>query len=150
MAKKKSSGSGRNKKIANAQSTPAFRSKLEKKIYDELIALGIQPKYESERIILMEGFYPSKQFYIDSMEHKEKVRSITYTPDYKILVNGYTVYIEAKGWPNDRYPMKKKLFLKYLEAHPECVFAEVHSIIGLRNTLRKINELDEYGKEKTI
>lgn len=119
-------------KIANARQVSSeglrFRSILEKKVAEELANQGISYEYESEKVILMEGFVPKLSFYVDSIEHKEKVRAITYTPDFKITLNGYTVYIEAKGWPNDRYPMKKKLFLKHLRSCSGCIFAEVHSL----------------------
>ena len=135
-------------KIANARQVSSeglrFRSILEKKVAEELANQGISYEYESEKVILMEGFVPKLSFYVDSIEHKEKVRAITYTPDFKITLNGYTVYIEAKGWPNDRYPMKKKLFLKHLQSCSSCIFAEVHSLRGLKNTLIKINKLPKY------
>lgn len=136
------------RKIANTRQVSTrevrFRSVLEKKVAEELINQGISYEYESEKVILMEGFVPKLPFYVDSTEHNEKVRAITYTPDFKISLNGYTVYIEAKGWPNDRYPMKKKLFLRHLQSCSGCIFAEVHSLRGLKNTLIKINKLPKH------
>lgn len=132
-----------NKKIRGAEKGIKFRSRLEEKIYNELKSQKISFAYEPETITLVEGFYPEVPFYLDSMLRKTKVRSITYTPDFKATINGYTVYIEAKGFANDIYPLKRKLFLKYLNGKKHHIFAEVHNVRGLKSTIIKINQLNE-------
>ena len=130
-----------NKKIRHAEPGIKFRSKLEERIAGELKSQGISFRYEPEKISLVEGFHCDVPFFIDSILHKEKVRAITYTPDFKAIINGYTVYIEAKGYANDIYPLKRKLFLKYLRGKERHIFAEVHNVRGLKNTIIKINQL---------
>jgi len=73
----------------------AFRSKLEKKISDQLKAAGIEFKYESEKL-----------------PYEVPARTAKYLPDFK-LANG--IYVEAKGWlqAKDR---QKMILVK--EQHP--------------------------------
>ena len=48
-----------------------------------------------------------------------KVRAITYTPDF--LCPDRAWIIECKGYANDRFPLKWKMFKKLLkETNPNC------------------------------
>lgn len=81
----------------------------------------------------MRGFKPTVPFYnrSKSKEFKldiNKVRDITYTPDFTIYLNDTLYIIEAKGIENDTFPIKKKLFRLYLESLDiPCIFFEVHT-----------------------
>lgn len=93
-----------NQKVRNA--TPniydniKFRSKLETYIYKQLKAHNIYVEYEPLKFELVPAFkFLGKSF-----------RAITYTPDFI----GNSFIIEAKGHPNDSFPMKWKMFLWYL------------------------------------
>jgi hypothetical protein len=94
-----------NKKIRNA--TPLtvdginFRSKLEAFTYNKLIEIGIMPKYEEEKYILIPAF----------TFRNEKIRPMTYTPDFTFFdkQNNFHI-IECKGFANDVFPFKWKLF----------------------------------------
>jgi hypothetical protein len=111
-----------NKKVRNATIISyngiTFKSKLELYCYKKLTELKIKFKYEEETFELM----PSFQFKNDSYElfkksgkryfgpQRNHIRGITYTPDFV----GDNWIIETKGNPNDAFPLKWKLFKKYL------------------------------------
>ena len=107
-------------KIRNATSAVykgiKFRSKLELFTYKQLEDAGIKSMYEENTYTLMPGFYPLMDSYEPSKgEYKnntKKVRGITYTPDF---VDPYGKWIiEVKGYANDVFPIKWKLFKMYL------------------------------------
>jgi hypothetical protein len=95
-----------NKKIKNATNTEfegiKFRSKLEKFTYRKAKELGIDLDYEDKTFTLMES----------CMYMGEKIRPITFTPDF--VGKTLPVIIECKGWSNDVFPLKWKLFKKHL------------------------------------
>lgn len=143
-----------NRKIKNA--TPKeyngikFKSLLEVSIYKNLLASGFYPKYEQVKFTMLQGFYPKIPFYgIDKQSkdlrlYEEKIRSITYTPDFTFLYKGLFVIIEAKGIENDTYPLKKKLFRKWMEDNlPEGIFFEIRTIKQLKQAIKII---EEYAK----
>lgn len=134
-----------NKKVRNANGLVydgiTFRSKFEMSVYKELKKQNIVFNYEPEKITLQNGFKPVSPYYIDSVEHWEKVRAITYTPDFIARIGKYTVYIEAKGWETDRYIVKRKMFLDKIKNSKYSIFIEVHTIRGLKNSILKINSL---------
>ena len=112
-----------NKKVRNAISKVyrgiKFRSKLELFTYKELQKAKIKSLYEQKKFVLMTGFYftnncvePKKKDYIGITT---KVRDITYTPDF-VDPNGKWI-IEVKGYANDVFPLKWKLFKKHLLDH---------------------------------
>jgi len=114
-----------NPKVRNA--TPLkidgiqFKSKLETHCYNRLKENGFNFKYEEERFVLM----PKFEFDGTSTEmirsrgekyYKEcspNIRAITYTPDFTNLEDGWV--IECKGNPNDAFPLRWKLFKKYIK-----------------------------------
>ena len=52
-------------------------------------------------------------------ETREKIRAITYLPDF--LCPNRDWIIECKGFANDRFPIKWKMFKNLLkETNPEC------------------------------
>ena len=92
-----------------------FRSTLEVRTAEVLDALGIPYEYENRKILLMEGFRSPFQ--------KDKVRSITYIPDFTIG----NIMIECKGFETPEWKLKKKLLFKYLqENEPYTVFYQIH------------------------
>ena len=126
-----------NKKIKNAKEfifeNKIFKSKLEASFYKTLLDAGLDPEYETMKFVLMEGFRPTVPFYNRSKSKvfrrdMSKVRDITYTPDFTILSNGILFIIEAKGIENDTFPLKKKLFRRFLECmEMPCMYFEVHT-----------------------
>ena len=92
-----------------------FRSKLEAQTAETLDKLGIPYAYEERKIELIEGFRSPFQ--------KDKVRSITYKPDFEIG----SIIIECKGFETPEWKIKKKLLFKWLqENEPFTVFYQTH------------------------
>lgn len=92
------------KKIKNA--TPLtydgikFQSKLEVYCYKKLKDNNIKSEYETITYTVIDSF----------IYNNEKIRKITYTPDFV----GKNFIIECKGWMNDSFPLRWKLFKYFL------------------------------------
>ena len=114
-----------NKKIKNAQrliyNNIQFKSQLEVMIYKTLLQEGFDVKYEPVTFTLWQGFHPEIPYYVKNKKTRElaldnkKLIDIKYTPDFIFYYNGIRVIIEAKGFQNDVFYIKKKLFRAYLE-----------------------------------
>lgn len=111
----------KNKKVRNATSKVykgiKFRSKLELFTYMKLEDAGIKSLYEKNKYILQEGFRYEAECYEPHktkgyVDNTAKVRDITYTPDF-VDPNGKWI-IEVKGYANDVFPIKWKMFKNYL------------------------------------
>lgn len=137
-----------NKKIKNAKTSSFdginFKSKLEESFYKTLKEAGLSPEYESKKFILVEGFSPTVPFYNRNKQKifkldTSKIRDITYTPDFVVQYNNTTFIIEAKGIENDTFPIKKKLFRKFLESlETSYVYFEVRTKKELLETIEII------------
>ena len=93
-----------------------FRSTLEAQTAKTLDALGIPYRYEDRKIVLQEGFRSQFQ--------KDKVRAITYIPDFEI---GSSILLECKGFETPEWKIKKKLLFKYLEENePGTCYYQIH------------------------
>lgn len=133
-------------KVINAEVTNydniKFKSKLEARAYKLLIESGLNPQYEGNKVILLDGFYPSVKFYKGktlSLSTK-KVLGITYSPDF-IVHNRVNHYIETKGFKTDSYNIKVKLFRRWLELNDStAVFYEVNSISELKQAIQLIKD----------
>lgn len=122
-----------NKKIKNA--TPIetdgikFRSKLELYTYKKLKEANIMTDYEQHRYELLPAF----------VFHGKKVRAMTYLPDFV----GKGFIIECKGFANDAFPLRKKLFEFWLSVHePETQYHVVRTqkeVDQLVETLKSLN-----------
>ena len=112
-----------NRKIKNAQNLEvdgkSFRSKLEVYCYQRLKEENIEFEYEGTKFSLIPDFKYNGES-IESYKKKGKwdldkksnnIKGITYNPDFLNLADGWL--IECKGYPNDSWPIKWKLF-KYL------------------------------------
>lgn len=139
-----------NKKIKNATAKTYnginFRSSLEVRLYKYLLSKNIDTEYEPETIIIWEGKHFSVPFYSTIGRNFKKIttktRAIHYTPDFIIYYNGYKIYLEAKGFTNDVFPYKAKLFRSWLETQPKelkLCFAVVHSIKELEFVLKDLS-----------
>ena len=92
-----------------------YRSNLEVDTAKVLDALNIPFEYESRKIVLQEGFRCPYQ--------KEKVRALTYTPDFLIG----PIMLECKGFETPEWKIKKKMIFKWLmENEPETIFYQTH------------------------
>ena len=121
-----------NTKVRNA--TPmvvdeiSFRSKLEVFMFQQLKEAGIPVDYEKHIYNLVDKFeYSSPVFEShkikgskDFVEVSNKVRAITYTPDF---VNTEKKFIiEVKGYANDVFPIKWKMFKAFLNGQGYTLF----------------------------
>ena len=121
-----------------------FRSKLEVFTYKQLEAAGIKSMYEENTYTLMPGFYPIMDSYEPSKgEYKnnaKKVRGIKYTPDF-VDPNGEWI-IEVKGYANDVFPIKWKLFKLYLiENDMQCTLFLPKNQKQVKETVELIKKL---------
>ena len=93
-----------NKKVKNA--TPGtydkinFKSKLEVYCYQQLKKHNLEANYEPIKFTILESF----------IYNGEKVRPMTYTPDFV----GEDFVIEVKGNMNDSFPLRWKIFKYFL------------------------------------
>lgn len=167
----------KNKKIRNATSTKikgiTFKSQTEKTVYKTLLEQGIEPKYEPQTFVLWEGFTPITPFYdqeTNTQQDKrnaligadrklpkilvpknEKVVGIRYTPDFYFRIDNLDVWIEAKGFENDVFYIKKKLFRKFLddkflETGQKSIFFEIYT---KRQLLQALDIIKEYANSIT-
>lgn len=103
-----------NKKVKNA--TPleydgvSFKSKLEMYCYKLLKENNIPVEYEVVKFPILDSF----------TYNEEKVRGMTFTPDFV----GDNFVVECKGFMNDAFPLRWKLFKYYL--HKNQLRYELH------------------------
>ena len=95
-----------------------FASGLEKYMYIALKKAKIKAVYEGETFVLQEGF----MFNVDSFERQgnskgdmvnrgqKKILNIKYTPDFV----SSSFIIECKGRANESFPLRWKMFKKYV------------------------------------
>ena len=95
-----------------------FASGLEKYMYQALKEAKIKAEYEGEKYTLIEGF----EFNVESYERQsngkgeftnrgnKKILPIKYTPDFV----GNEFIIECKGRANESFPIRWKLFKKFI------------------------------------
>jgi hypothetical protein len=112
-----------NRKIKNAQKLvvdgKSFRSKLEVYCYQKLKENNIEFEYESTKFCLLPDFKyggESAESYSKGGkwsfgDKSNSIKGVTYKPDFLNLSDGWL--IECKGYPNDAFPLRWKLF-KYL------------------------------------
>ena len=115
-----------NKKIKNAKITVfegiEFKSGLEFFTYKHLKENGIDFVYEQHKFVIHPEFicgFPSiEQNGVQKMfkEHRGKILPITYTPDFSDAAMPLPTefIIECKGFCNEIFPLKLKLFKKLL------------------------------------
>ena len=152
------------KKIVNSKTTIykgiKFKSNLEKTCYEALFVAGFNPSYESKQYQIVDSFKlkQGKYYYPKLIKKKPKklyklvlsesnINGIGYTPDFYFVYNNYHIFVETKGRQNESYPLRKKLFLLYLEKISKerkfnYYFFEPHSkkdIIEMIETLKHLN-----------
>ena len=125
-----------------------FKSILEVMVYKTLLSVGFEPLYEKNKFVIWQGLYPSVPFYDKDATtrmlklNKKKIIDITYTPDFTFEYNKRLIIIEVKGFENDVFPVKKKLFRKSLEeTHPEALFFEIYTKKQLLQAIEIIKKL---------
>ena len=142
-----------NKKIINASPLEydgiSFKSKLEKMAYQTLKEQGFPVLYEPKKFIIWEGFRPNVPFYNKDASTRmlkmdsKKVIDISYTPDLMFEYNNHLIIIEMKGFENNTYPLKKKMFRKWLESnYPNSIYFEIFTKKQLLQAIDIIKNLD--------
>lgn len=148
MFKRKKTGKIKSKVVQYNGIT--FKSTLEKNVYVELVNNGFTPQYEPQSFVIWKGFSPTVNFYdkrtkkkgekkgthLELMNKKQKVKDITYTPDFMFEHKGYTVIVESKGFANERFGMIKKLFRKYLENNPNYIYFMVYNVENAKEMIK--------------
>lgn len=138
-----------NRKVLNATPTIAkdgteVKSKVEKMVYETLLDLGYEPKYESETFTYWKGRKPKTLFYDIDFRRKnrlnmKKLIDAKYTPDIIFMYDDIKVIIEIKGFENDVFPLKKKMFRGYLDTLPyPVVYAEIFTKKQLMQFLEEL------------
>ena len=96
-----------------------FASGLERYMYEALKKAGIETEYEGQTYTVLEGF----EFHNDSYERQsngkgeitnrgnKRILPIKYTPDF--VGDGFI--IECKGRANESFPMRWKMFKRYVK-----------------------------------
>ena len=142
-----------NKKIINASPLEYdgifFKSKLEKMAYQTLKEQGFPVLYEPKKFIIWEGFRPNVPFYNKDTSTRmlkmdsKKVIDISYTPDLMFEYNNRLIIIEMKGFENNTYPLKKKIFRKWLESnYPNSIYFEIFTKKQLLQAIDIIKNLN--------
>lgn len=142
-----------NKKIINASPLEYdgiyFKSKLEKMAYQTLKEQGFPVLYEPKKFIIWEGFRPNVPFYNKDASTRmlkmdsKKIIDISYTPDLMFEYNNHLIIIEMKGFENNTYPLKKKIFRKWLESnYPNSIYFEIFTKKQLLQAIDIIKNLD--------
>lgn len=142
-----------NKKIINASPLEydgiSFKSKLEKMAYQTLKEQGFPVLYEPKKFIIWEGFRPNIPFYNKDASTRmlkmdsKKVIDISYTPDLMFEYNNHLIIIEMKGFENNTYPLKKKIFRKWLESnYPNSIYFEIFTKKQLLQAIDIIKNLN--------
>jgi len=154
--------SDENRRVVNATPTSydgiSFKSRLEVMIYKTLKEQGLNPLYEGMKYVLIGGFKPTVPFYTKDSKTKmlrlngKKLIDSTYSPDFILKYNGYTVIIEGKGFLQDSYVLKRKLFRKYLEDLEKCheekfIYFEVYTKKQLLQAIDIIKSLKQDTQE---
>ena len=96
-----------------------FASGLEKYMYVALKNAKIKSKYEGETYVLQEGFEFKNESYERQSNGKgemvnrgqKKILNIKYTPDFV----SDSFIIECKGRANESFPIRWKMFKKYVK-----------------------------------
>lgn len=127
-----------------------YKSGLERNMAMCLDELGIEFKYESETFNVVEGF----RFDFDCYERRgkgdminrgqNKIAPIKYTPDF--IGDGFI--IETKGFANETFPLRWKLFKKMLSEDPrfnpdELVIYKPQKISECKEVARLIKQRHE-------
>ena len=110
----------RKRGIINARKTIVdgikFASALEAYMYKALKKAKIKAEYEGEEFILIEGFFFDTDCYERTNKRefanrgRKRILPIKYTPDF--VGDGFI--IECKGRANDSFPLRWKLFKKWM------------------------------------
>lgn len=125
MKRKKKSQSKVRNATPNEYNGIKFRSKLETYTYKKLKEANIIADYETHRYELLPAF----------TFNDRKYRPMTYLPDFV----GKNFIIECKGYPNEAWPLREKLFRYYLYSNKlDIDFYVVHTQKEVDELIKKL------------
>lgn len=150
-----------NKKVKNAQSKVyngiKFKSLSEIMVYKTLIDEGFKPAYEQNTYTIWEGLTPTIPFYTKNKYKKRnknihilsdstvkdtrKLTNITYTPDFVFTYKDKFIFVEVKGFSNDLFPYKFKMFRKLLESYADHDKYEIWEVFTKKQLMDCIKNL---------
>lgn len=111
-------------------------------MYSLLNESGLEFSYEPKSFVLLEGFYPKNEWYEGQKPRKDKIRSITYTPDFIVVYQDIQFVIEVKGFITDRYPLKRKLLLDKINKEGlNIIFFELHTKKDMTECIERIHKI---------
>lgn len=72
------------------------------------------------------------------------IKPITYTPDFVMVDDNFFIVVECKGNANERYPIVRSLFLRYLNALKKPAFffeprTKAHNTLTINHIIKIIN-----------
>lgn len=145
-----------NKKIKGATHVTCnnieFKSKIEASVYKHLLQAGFDPVYEGMTFTIWEGFKPTIPYYTWSGKSNKlnntKLRDITYTPDFTFMYENKLIIIEVKGYTNDVFPYKFKMFRKFLESRPYAKNILIFEIFSIKQLKECINIIKSYDPDR--
>ena len=116
----KSGGKKRVSSIKSEVDGIKFDSQLEVYCYKALNAAGLAFEYTQKTFTIVESFKCSGDSYeadkrkgVGLYLKSKSLQSLKYTPDF-IVTGKHNAIIETKGRPNELWPLRLKLFKKYL------------------------------------
>ncbi len=137
-----------NKKIRNSQKRTVngicFDSLLEARVYEAFIQAGLV--FELKKVFVL---LPPFEF------NGKQVAPWRHEVDFFLVLHGYQIVVEVKGWPNDVYPYKLKMLRYQFALQAET--AAIQSLILFIHTSGEVapfflllSEFARYGSEKTL
>ena len=142
--KKYKKGSSKVKNVVkNVYKGITFQSKLELCCYKELENNNIPVEYEKTTFTIFEGLVYPQACYEGTQRRLynkgSKIRPITYTPDF-VDPNGKFI-IETKGYANESFPLRWKLFKKHLKDNNH------HYVLFMPRNKKQVDEVVELIKQ---
>jgi hypothetical protein len=126
-----------------------FKSILEKRAYQLYKEAGFTPQYEPDiftiwdKHVLSDNVFIFKPYKKSLNKSKRTLLAITYTPDFIFEFKGNLIIVDTKGQPNDTYPLKLKMFLKFCDEKldKKVYFFEPHNIGQIKQSIEIIKQL---------
>ena len=120
-----------------------FQSKLELACYKELEINKIDVEYEETTFTIFDGLVYPQACYEGTQKKLynkgSKIRPIRYTPDF-VDPNGKWI-IETKGYANEAFPLRWKLFKKHLKDNNH------HYVLFMPRNKKQVVEVVELIKQ---
>lgn len=159
MAYKRKKGSSivKNRKKSYSFKGKNYKSSLERTMAMLLDSAGIPFQYEPEKFEVVQGFhFPFKSYERQANgkgdmvnRGQKKVHGISYTPDF--IGDGFI--IETKGYANETFPMRWKMFKKMLVEGgydpKNLVIYKPQKISECEEVVKLIKEFQNERRQKT-